>query len=426
MPLRLNKVMTGGYMSLTQTSKSDEKTKKILSLGNKSFFLQPECLVRYLRQLPITEMARQVFWWHWGIAYRQKTLSTQLSIASVADALHVSHSAVSAAYQQLVDCHLIVRHQCIASHGGYGTAETIIDLPYPVLRQLLAGNQDRSTVFSNEGSDSAQNTANVAVSDDENVLCTQNRPIVDLSKLSDATNDGEWPSTNSVEKEITADADHEAENGNVEIPIATADKSDSSASVQTLEQEIEALNEKIAHWNAVAVECANANDLDGLRDAAKRVELTKTRKAERLEPLENGSTTPPLASGQVVTSSHTSTATSQPNPTIAASQAVPDSIPPARRELASSLRQNIFDRVAAMRQVSDPRQVTQEIIYSVEQGSQAKLSLRWGINAALKLVRENRWRTPYGIGKRLFNTSEYPYPLNQGTPFPEFRVSIER
>ena len=123
-----------------------KKASSILALGQKTFFLRPICLDRYLRQLDLTESAREVFWYHWGMGYRERTVTTQLSIDQVVHYLKISPSSVCRAYEQLSAAKLIVRSVEKAEHGGFGVAKTTIDLPDTVLAVLMAENPDRQRI----------------------------------------------------------------------------------------------------------------------------------------------------------------------------------------------------------------------------------------------------------------------------------------
>ncbi|MCB1805058.1 MAG: hypothetical protein KDK04_29985 [Candidatus Competibacteraceae bacterium] len=336
-----------------------KKASSILALGQKTFFLRPICLDRYLRQLDLTESAREVFWYHWGMGYRERTVTTQLSIDQVVHYLKISPSSVCRAYEQLSAAKLIVRSVEKAEHGGFGVAKTTIDLPDTVLAVLMAENPDRQRI----GAASEQITPTHA--------------------------DPRQPTLSTVVDEAGS-AEH----------CPDASDATEKGSTDDLAAHIDALSQQIQQQNVKAMQCSKHQDIEGYRRAVTQAEQAQRRRDALRTRLDSKNaqidSAPERGEGK-----HPD----DPDPTPAAAESVLLAKPagddvgpkPKARQLSAKLRDKIAQRVQAIQRVSNPLAVTQEIIFSIERGTQSKKPIPWAINAALALLEANRWRTPYGF-----------------------------
>ncbi|MCB1810663.1 MAG: hypothetical protein KDK04_02920 [Candidatus Competibacteraceae bacterium] len=339
----------------TPQSVSHKKAQAILALGQKSFFLRPICLDHYLRQLDLTETAREVFWYHWGIGYRDRTVTTHLSISQVAAYLGISLSSVSRAYEQLSAAELILRRVQPAEHGGYGTAETTITIPDAVLTTLLADQPDR--------------------------LVQKLNPVDTTPKMP--------PSVQTTSEPRSDTLDRAAPSMPSQDPHPTSPSSGhpgTEMSAKTIQTRIDDLDQALQHWNNEAIQCSKNKDVVGYRQAVTNAE----RSQQKRDQLRQHLTESESASAQAVES---------PAPRVAAPTSPPlTSAPSAPRQLHPTIQAEIARQVHAIPRVSNPPGVTQEVIFSIEQGAQKTRPVPWAIHSALALIRKNRWRTPHGFG----------------------------
>ena len=379
---------------------SPSKEGAILSLGRKTFFLRPICLDRYLNNLPLSATTREVFWLHWGMGYREHSITTTLSINQVAGYLKISPSTVSRAYDQLISHDLLIRRSLAAAHGGWGITETTINIPDTVLTSMLSDNRDRSGC---PPSDIPHNGGMISIGQD-------------------ATNEAVF-STPDVQETVSSSASDTLVPATTPIVASLAEEQTSRID---LEQRIEELDRQIAHWNATAIQCSETKDLTGYHQAVTnaeqaqhrreslRTELAKRSEGQSQSSGSNNNT--PAAITETESSEHASAHQTAPaatnsaaiNPAVTTPAATtpvttnPAATNPATtsRQLGTTARNEIFQRVAAINQVSHPKGVAQEIIYSIEQGAQANRPVPWAINAAIKMVENNVWRTPYGFASK--------------------------
>ena len=355
----------------TPTSVSNKKAQAILALGQKSFFLRPCCLDHYLRQLDLTEIAREVFWYHWGIGYRDRTITTHLSINQVAAYLGISSSSVSRAYEQLSTAELIVRLVPPADHGGYGVAETTITLPDAVLTTLLAEQPDRH----------AQTHKRVDTTLDR-VSCD---PVIRKNR------------TDLVDTKIPSLPAHEPH------PVKSrADQRETGVSAEAIQDRIEELDQAIQHWNDRAVHCSKQKEVSAYRQAVANAEQSQ-RQRDQLRRQLTEMNDPQQAPARQLASRDPSPdqqdrSTHQGLTTETLKPPARSSAPSAQRQLHPTIKTDIARLVKAMPRVSNPPEVTQEVIFSIEQGAQKMRPIPWAIRSALALIRDNRWRTPYGFG----------------------------
>ena len=84
----------------------------------------------------------------------------------------------------------------------------------------------------------------------------------------------------------------------------------------------------------------------------------------------------------------------QPRPT----QPKPDARAARARPLSSETRARIANKVSNLHQrISAPKGLCEEIEFAITRGVFRERSPEHGINICLRLVRENRWRTPWGF-----------------------------
>lgn len=70
--------------------------------------------------------------------------------------------------------------------------------------------------------------------------------------------------------------------------------------------------------------------------------------------------------------------------------------PTKQTRLTKPLLHRLSDGLKQIPNISAPQDLVSEIIWSIEHGTQRKLTPLHAVNAALKFVRDGRWRTPYG------------------------------
>jgi hypothetical protein len=178
--------------------------------------------------------------------------------------------------------------------------------------------------------------------------------------------------------------------GAVSLPPCPPDSRALHERLRTLYADIQGLKELLAWHQPRASEAAGVTcpEREALAQQLRRLEAEKVALLAALQ-----SPSAPSCDPSEVAPPRASSLGSQGHGSLVAQPR-----PKPARLLPESEKRYLHQRVAQLgTHISQPNRLIEEITYSVECGVQAHLPPRFALNAALKMVRQNTWRTPWGF-----------------------------
>lgn len=367
------------------------------------YFQIPQPLFDYLRQLPISDTCREVYKLHWSLGAICKNMVSAMAIENVAKRLNVTVRTIQRCYRTLADLGLLIRRSKKNRWGGQAISETILLLPDEHLQELAQAMPRASrrpeTTQDAEAADTLKSTAPPLSA----------APLTKSPKAVAPSNPNELaaPQITAIQYPEPQTTDPRPRLDDQERRLADPKPIPIPKHQPDPEVERHRITDLIKRLNDEFVAASKARDFKQLSRIGLRIDQLKQQR-ERLQPSpqrQEDAARPPQTP--------TRTPTDQPsNPT-----AQPGATSPPKRRLPDGFKHKIATEVNKITRISCPPQVTAEIIYSLERGAQADRPLPYALNAALKLLRANTWRTPFGFvapRPRVGRLSEGDEPLVRG------------
>jgi len=338
---------------------------------NKAFGLIPKAVEEYLYKLKLTQAQERVYRFHFNLGYMNKDFISRVSVEDVAAYIESTPSTVRRAYQKLKELGILQRfpeRNPNDSREQWHSA-TIVTLPRSIAKEILATPDRRHALPSktdNQMNDVGTSSANTALPKHfpQETLggAIRSEPAsVDHSDLP-AANGGSFTDNHPIDADKALQARSTTKTDVSQAPVDAQPKTR-----YTLEDLVKFGQQEAArHLRRAESSPSNVRH--------RPQQPTKVSHLVMLKPSE------------------------QPPATAGVSREKP-------RELSPGDIGYLSERLGQISEVSNPSGLLQEVLFSLSEGVQQKVPVKRGIHAAIKMIKTQSWRTPYGFDHARLETS---------------------
>ena len=328
-------------------------------LSEKHFLLIPAPLVSWLWCAKLRPVSKNLFLVYWMDALIRKKkgqpLQSRLTVPYLSSKLNVSEAAVRKSNQELVNAGLLIRENRYNAIGRTVYSLSTICLPTALAEYIDRSPSRTKTPPPNPPSGSADN-----IQEDEAASITQNDINQELQNESLA-NDSQQPEPTSM---TTINQPQDKQH---DIKVLEQKKNGAIVELQSLNSKRCTRDDRLRQQALIKI----------IQQLSDRIAKTTTPPEQEVKPAKSVKT---RLAKQPKTKPHKK-ASYKP------------------RKLTPRDLDYIAKRISQFSFVSSPRQLVQEVVYHVTQGAYNRPSLpvRKAINISLKVIEQNRWRTPAGF-----------------------------